>query len=246
VPAVRALLVCGGKYHDFDYARVELLKLLGEHETIRARVFEDYSCAGELSGADFLVTYTCDVRPSPEQQEQLRGFVEGGGRWLALHGTNSVLEYTGAPPFQTPRSHPVFMETLGSQFLGHPPIAPFQVENVAPEHPLVEGIEAFEATDELYLCEYHGEIEALLQTRYSGSAPGFAEDDWPDDEPRLVSYLHPVGQGCVLYNTLGHCRGRFDMQPLMDEYPMVERGSWELPVYHELLRRGIRWALGEL
>jgi hypothetical protein len=22
----------------------------------------------------------------------------------------------------------------------------------------------------------------------------------------------------------------------------VERGSWKLPVYHELLRRGIRWA----
>ena len=28
---LRALLVCGGKYHDFDFARVELLKLLGEN-----------------------------------------------------------------------------------------------------------------------------------------------------------------------------------------------------------------------
>jgi type 1 glutamine amidotransferase len=55
-------------------------------------------------------------------------------------------------------------------------------------------------------------------------------------------YLHPVGQGTVLYLTLGHCRGKWDMRPLMDEYPVVERGAWELPVYHELLKRGIAWA----
>jgi hypothetical protein len=34
------------------------------------------------------------------------------------------------------------------------------------------------------------------------------------------------------------------MRPLMDWYPKVERGSWELPVFHELLRRGLRWASG--
>jgi hypothetical protein len=32
------------------------------------------------------------------------------------------------------------------------------------------------------------------------------------------------------------------MRPLVAEYPAVERGSWKLPVYHEILRRGIRWA----
>ena len=31
-------LVCGGKYHDFDFARLELLKLLAEHEIGRAHV----------------------------------------------------------------------------------------------------------------------------------------------------------------------------------------------------------------
>ena len=55
-------------------------------------------------------------------------------------------------------------------------------------------------------------------------------------------YLHPCNGGEVLYLTLGHCRGRYDMQPLMDEYPHVERCSWESPVYWELLRRGISWA----
>jgi type 1 glutamine amidotransferase len=240
---IHALLVCGGRYHDIDYARVELLKLLGETPEIRTRVAEDYRDVETLEKADFLVTYTCDLRPTPEQQEALAGFVERGGRWLALHGTNSVLDMLSGG-VATPRTFPRLMETLGSQFIAHPPIAPYRVTVSAPNHPLVRGIEPFEADDELYLCEYHGEIEPLLETRFNGKAIGFAEDDWPGDEPRLVMYLHPVGRGQVLYLTLGHCRGHYDMRPVMDYYPRIERGAWELPVFYELLRRGLRWAAG--
>jgi type 1 glutamine amidotransferase len=57
-------------------------------------------------------------------------------------------------------------------------------------------------------------------------------------------YLHPFGAGEVLYLTLGHCRGKYDMQPLMEEYPEPEFGAWKTTEYYELLRRGIRWAMG--
>jgi hypothetical protein len=167
--------------------------------------------------------------------------VSQGKRWLALHGTNSVMEFI-TEGVACPRTQPDFMQLLGSQFLAHPPIGPFQVHVTEPEHPLVKGIEDFEVEDELYLCEYHGELQALLETRFQGKALGFVEAEWPDDEPRLVMYIHPVGSGEVLYLTLGHCRGKYDMRPIMDEYPMIERGAWESPVYYELLRRGLRWA----
>ncbi|MFP6607633.1 MAG: ThuA domain-containing protein [Myxococcota bacterium] len=239
---IEALLVCGGKYHDMDHARLELLKHLAEHEDVRTRVAEDYRDTEAIAAADFLVTYTCDVRPSEAEQKVLAEFVSGGGRWFALHGTNALLDFDGTPPFQTPRSHPLLMETLGSQFLGHPPIAPYTV-TACSDDPLVEGIEPFEADDELYLCEYHPPLEPLLETRFTGKAPGFAEEDWPDDEPRWVMYRKPVGEGAVLYLTLGHCRGHYDMRPLMDYYPQVERGAWELPVFHELVRRGLSWAM---
>jgi type 1 glutamine amidotransferase len=84
----------------------------------------------------------------------------------------------------------------------------------------------------------------LVQTRYSGKAPGFVQEDWPEDSPRPVLYLHRVGQGQVLYLTLGHCRGPYDMRPMIPVYPRTERGAWEEAVYYELLRRGIRWAAG--
>ena len=242
---LQALLVCGGRYHDMDYARVKLLEHLGEDERIRTRVMEDYEDLDAIAEADLLITYTCDLRPSEAAQRALRDWVEQGGRWFALHGTNAILEPKPGEPFSCPDTHRLYMETLGSQFLGHPPIAPYEVMVSNPGHPLVAGIEPFETEDELYLCRYYegeGGIESLLETRFTGQAPGFSDLDWPEDDPRLVMYLHPVGQGTVLYLTLGHCRGKWDMRPLMDEYPVVERGAWELPVYHELLKRGIAWA----
>lgn len=242
----RAHFVCGGKWHDMDFARVEVLKLLGEDEDVRTRVAEDFGDVDALAAADFLVTYTCDLRVSEAEQRALADFVAAGKRWFALHGTNSVMEFLADGSVSTPRTHAGLMRTLGSQFIAHPPIAPFRVSNACPDHPLVKGIDEFEVNDELYLCEYHGEIQPLLQTRFSGKAPGFEEADWPDDDPRHVMYLHPEGAGEVLYLTLGHCRGRFDMRPLIDVYPRVERCAWESPVYYELLRRGLRWARREL
>ncbi len=240
---IQALFVAGGKWHDIDFARAEILKLLCEFPRVRTRVVEDYCDIEALENADFLVTYTCDLRPSPAEEEALSDFVKRGGRWFALHGTNSIMEFL-AEGVSIPRSHSLLMETLGSRFIAHPPIAPYTVEAVDPGHPLVSGIGPFEAEDELYLCEYTGQLEPLLHTYYTGKAVGFVEDDWPGEEPRLVMYLNRVGSGEVLYLTLGHCRGRYDMRPLMDEYPKVERGAWELPVFYELLRRGLAWASG--
>jgi type 1 glutamine amidotransferase len=263
VPApVNGYLVCGGLYHDMDYARLELLKLLGEHEHIRMRVAEDYRDGAAIAAADFLVTYTCDVIPKAAELAALRGFLSAGGRWLALHGTNSLLRYLKGRGWDAPRTEPEFMDMVGSQFLAHPPITPYRIEVSDVSHPLVAGIEAFEVDDELYLSEYHGTHQALLHTHYRGEAPGFVAGSWPPaatadssaavastsadagsaSDRHLVMYLHPHAGGEVLYCTLGHCRGKYDMRPMMAEYPTVERGSWKLPVYHELLRRSIRWA----
>jgi type 1 glutamine amidotransferase len=244
---VDARLVAGGKYHDVDFARLELLKLLGEHPHVRVAVSSDYADTESLARCRFLVTYTCDVRPSEAEQEALASFVREGGRWLALHGTNSALDFT-PKGVAAPRCFATLARVLGSQFVAHPPIQPYRVNVCAPEHALVAGIEPFDTDDELYLSEYHerDQLVALLDTRYQGSAAGFVESDWSDGDRHLVSYLRPFGRGAVLYNTLGHCRGHWDMRPVMDWYPRIERCSWERPQYYELLRRGIRWALGEL
>ena len=243
-------LVAGGDFHDIDYARLELLKLLAEHEEIRVRVQPDYEDHGAIAASAFLVSYTCNVRPSEEAQRGIRSWVEGGGRWIALHGTNAALDVGMPNGVEAPRCQPVWSDTLGSQFVAHPPIQPYPVQVTAPDHWLVEGIEEFETDDELYLSEYHDrdQLQVLLHTTWSGDAKGFAERDWSvetagtDHHP--IMYLRPLGEGAVLYNTLGHCRGHYDMAPMVPYYPQIERCSWDHPAYYELLRRSLRWARG--
>ena len=235
------VLIAGGKYHDINFARLELLKLLAEDERVRVRVFEDYSNREAISSARFLVSYTCDVAPSLAEQEGLRTFVARGGRWYALHGTNSILRFLKSGQVDSPNWAPHFMETLGTMFIAHPPIAPYRVTVADSDHPLVGGIAPFDTIDELYLLRTSGNLRVLLETEFEGEAPGFVEGTWPRAK-HPVWYLNTIGKGAVLYLTLGHCRGHFDMRPLMDWYPQIERCSWELPVFYDLLRRGIAWA----
>lgn len=238
---IDCVLIAAGKYHDIDFARLELLKLLGENERIRVRVFEDYSDLEAIRAARFLVSYTCEVIPSQAEQQALRQWVEQGGRWYALHGTNSVLQFLDNGLVDTPDSAPAFMELLGSQFASHPPIEPFRVDVAQPEHPLVAGIEPFEVTDERYLMDMKAEVEVLLDTEFEGETPGFVRDQW-QRQRHPVLYLRRVGEGAVLYLTLGHCRGHYDLLPLMDYWPQVDRCAWDSPIFYELLRRGLHWA----
>lgn len=237
---INCVLVCGGVWHDMDFARLELLKLLAEHQRVRTRVFENYETIEALQSADILITYTCDVTPSLAAQEALRDWLAAGGRWYALHGTNSVLRLLENGLWDAPRWAPLFMDLLGTQFLSHPPIAPYTVRVADAEHPLVRGIEPFETTDELYHMERHGDLHVLLETNCPEPGTGFVEAaDAPGTHP--VMYLKHHGRGAVLYNTLGHCRGHYDLQPMVDWWPTVDRCAWDLPVFYDLLRRGINW-----
>lgn len=239
---INAVLIAAGAWHDIDHARLELLKLLAEDDRIRVRVFEDYENIDALNEADFIISYTCNVVPSLKAQEALYQWVEQGGRWYALHGTNSIIKMMSSGVYGTPEWAPLFVETLGSMFRSHPPIAPYTVSVANPDHPLVEGIEPFETNDELYLMKTYGDLNVLLDTEFGGKAEGFEEDEW-EHARHPVFYTHNVGQGEVLYLTLGHCRHHYDMQPMMDFWPVKERCAWDLDVFYTLLRRGIQWAI---
>lgn len=243
-----AVVICGGQWHDFDYARLQILTLLADHETVRTRVFDDYEGASPaIGGADLLITYTCNRIPDEAAQGALTEFLARGGRWLALHATNSAIEPTppGSPSrYITPRTMGVLPQLVGSQFLGHPPIAPYRVEFTDPDHPLVAGVEPFDAVDELYVSELFEPIEVLAHTRFVGESTGFAEGHTTSDDPLPVLYLKKHGAGTVCYFTLGHCRGRFDVQDLgIDDLGRVDRGSWEVPEYRTILGRCVEWAV---
>ena len=236
--------VAAGKYHDIDFARLEVLKLLAEHPHIRTTVAMDYANVERIAACKFLVTYTCDLLPTPEETIAIQDFLDNGGRWLALHGTNSILRFVEGG-VDCPEDRDDVMEILGTQFKAHPPIGSFRVEVTDREHPLTKGLEDFDVIDELYISKQTAPIKILMQTRFDGEANGFIESQYSDVVVPIL-YLRDHGKGGVLYNMLGHCRSHFDVVELLPFWVHPERCSWNYPVYYELLRRGIRWAMSEI
>ncbi|MFW5634011.1 MAG: ThuA domain-containing protein [Erythrobacter sp.] len=239
---IDAHFIAAGKYHDIDHARLEVLKLLAEHPQVRTTVACGYSGLERLDACRFLVTYTCDLMPTPEQAASLRAWLERGGKWLALHGTNSILVFTEEGLVDTPDERPDVMEMLGTQFKAHPPIGPFPVEVVNTDHELTRGIEDFEVVDELYLSHTTAEIDTLMQTTFEGEATGFVEARWERTTVPIL-YTRDIGRGRIVYNTLGHCRGHYDLPGMVDFYPHKEMCAWNYDVYYDLLRRSIAWAI---
>lgn len=237
---MKAHLIAAGKFHDIDFARIELLKLLAEQPDIRTSVSSNYADTARVVGADLLITYTCDLVPTREETAVLRAFLEHGGRWLALHGTNSILRFGDDGIVDTPDEAPEFMELLGSRFAAHPPIAPFKVSVTKADHPMTRGLRDFRIEDELYLGRRSAEIDVLLHTSFTGSCREFRDAEWDEAEVPVL-YERRIGEGAVLYLTLGHCRGHYDLQPVTAFWPHPQRCGWNYPVFYELLRRGIAW-----
>ncbi|MEQ8484199.1 MAG: ThuA domain-containing protein [Pseudomonadales bacterium] len=248
----QAYLICNARYHDTNFARLQLLQYLAEHEDVDTWVGNDYSDLGRINESDLLITYTCDLVPTLAEQRALRKWVENGGRWYALHGTNAIIEFVGEAiesggvsipgRADTPDRAPELMALLGSRFIAHPPSADIDVKVVAPEHPVVQGLDDFTVFDEPYYCEFADGIEILLEARYTTPASAYVRSNWDEDIPRPQLYEHRVGQGSVLYLMLGHCRGPNDMRPIMEHAP-IDRAGWQQPMFRELISRGIEWGL---
>lgn len=236
-------LIVAGDYHDIDYVRHNLLGLLLEQPHLRTRVFENYDDLDAICEADLLISYTCNVVPNPTQVPALEKHLKSGARWLALHGTNSLLAQNENQRWYTPDTAKSFFKLLGSQFAAHPPIEPYTVHVRNQDHPVSKGLDDFvvEGGDELYYMHQFGELNVLMDAVTQGSARGFAEREWDEGERHPVLYEKTVGEGAILYFSLGHRRGHWDMEPLLDYYHKEEFGAWELPIFSEILRRSINW-----
>lgn len=228
-----ANLVCGSpaRNHDFDFARRKLLDALYDAGNIRTDVFNNYDDGQALERGDMLVSYTSQVPVSDDSCASLRRYLEKGGRWFAVHASNSVLDNQHLPGI------------LGSRFIAHPPYMRYTVTVTKPDDPLIEGIpSSFEVDDELYVIDHTEDIEVLLNTTWGGEAMRQTFEE----AFRPLMYRRRVGEGGVLYLALGHANRPFDKpRPEAPDRPDL-RGPWSMPLYQELMRRGIAWAAGSL
>jgi putative membrane-bound dehydrogenase-like protein len=111
---------------------------------------------------------------------------------------------------------PRYITLVGAQFLRHG-TGTFDTKVVDSSHPIMKGYEPFRTWDETYVHHKHNEEgRHLLQVR----AEGNTEEPW--------TWVRTQGKGRVFYTAYGH-DGR----------------TWQNPGFHDLLERGIRWAVNK-
>jgi uncharacterized protein len=261
----RAHLITGGfppgsmAGHDHDYARLQLLQLLADLD-VPASVANDFADVEKwLPVSRLLITYVAGPYPDAAQCRAIEQWLEQGGHWLAMHGTSGgrAERVEGMRQRRTVKTE--HHALLGSRFLTHPPICRIRVDVSDQDHPLTRALgPSFDVEDEPYFIELQdpGSTQILLTADYGPNGVSstigtiYPSDTslQPDGRTRVIGYTRTVGDGSVVYFTLGHChnpaiRGGRPADPA-DRTPLIFHGSWENPAFITLLRNALAWGVG--
>ena len=170
----------------------------------------------DLSGVDVVVDYTTDNAWAEAQRDGLLAHVEAGGGYVGVHGAADLTSYAPDDPDEViahdDEPNPAMRDLMGGIFLTHPENGIFTVEPVA-DHPITDGVDAFEVYDEPYQVEWDDHVAVL------------ARMDHPDLDDYPVVWENPAPAGRVCYLSLGHT----------DE-------AFETDGFRRLLRNAVGWA----
>ncbi len=113
------------------------------------------------------------------------------------------------------RNSEEFVSLVGAQFMRHD-TGTFTAKIIQPDHPIMQGFLEFETWDETYEHQYHSENRTILMERIEGDY----REPW--------TWVSTYGKGRVFYTAYGH-----------------DERTWNNPGFHDLMERGILWAVGE-
>ena len=120
------------------------------------------------------------------------------------------------------QNEPEFDQLVGGRFAHHQQKV-FKVKTVQPGHPAVRGVPELKAWDETYVHKNHNDKNRIiLQVR---------EVEGPNDnivEPEPWTWIRTEGRGRIFYTASGH-----------------DERVWSRSEFHQLLKSGILWAIGD-
>ncbi len=178
--SIRALIITGGKHHDFDAAANTVAGVLNAAGIEPHR--EAPGSAGSAIGSgkfQVIVLYTQGDQLDESAVESLVKFVRNGGGLVALHSANSSIKNDS------------LAKLIGSRFITHGPAYDFNVTISDPEHPIAHRLQTFRLHDELY------QLEKLADQHIFLSA-------WADNIAMPLGYSREEGKGKVVYLANGH------------------------------------------
>lgn len=215
---VRVLIVTGEDYegHHWRETAPAIRRVLEEDKRFDVRIVEDadFLASPSVATYDVILLHFKNYAPLPNAaaaKENLANLVKQGKGLVLVHFACGAFE-----------DWPEFANLAGRVWdpkQAHDPRGPFMVNVVETQHPIMRGMQDFQADDELYTCligDRPVEVLATARSKVLGK-------DYP------MAFVFDYGKGRVFHTPLGH-----DVR------------SIEMPGIAELLRRGCLWTANRL
>ncbi len=175
---------------------IQLTHVATPDEALRPEVLAHY---------DALMIYANHKTLTEAQEQALVSFVEGGKGLVAIHCASAM--FTEAPRY---------IPLVGGEFASHG-TGEFGAEIVAPDHPVMRGLQPFTTWDETYVHTRHNPADrTVLMERV----------DARGREP--YTWVRTQGKGRVFYTAFGH-----------------DERTWRNAGFQQLVEQGTVWAVAD-
>jgi type 1 glutamine amidotransferase len=198
------ILFLGHNSQHHDSAKyAPMLKEALESENFNFTYTADPNDLNEANLAKFdeLLIYANHNTITPEQEKALLDFVAGGKGFLPIHCASFCF-----------RNSPAYIALVGAQFRRHG-TGEFTAEITKADHPVLEGIQPFQAWDETYVHTAHNPDRTVIMERVDETG----REPW--------TWVRTHGKGRIFYTASGH-----------------DERVWGHPMFHKLIRNAIVWA----
>jgi type 1 glutamine amidotransferase len=172
------------RYHPFTDIDKELESIFEGRLQVESTEQYERLNTEELSSHRLFISYTEFMREKPlpaDQVAALLSYVASGGGLLAIHNGISL------------QRNDELASMLGAVFTGHPAFTTLPVGISSPDHPIMQGIDAFTVDDEPYRFAFNLLQRTTILAEYEHEG-----ERWP------AAWAHEYGLGRIVYLMPGH------------------------------------------
>jgi type 1 glutamine amidotransferase len=152
-----------------------------------------------------------------EQGRAVKRWVQEGGSLWAFHN-NSQLSLMNKD----------YRDVEGAIYTGHPPIRPFKVKIVNPDHPITRGVRDFIVTDEQHFVVYEKDPKYVLARSINEDGLQFTDSTGKTSNTCESVWAYEYGKGRVCFMAPGH----------------AITVMWN-PEYEKMQKNAVKWLLHE-
>jgi type 1 glutamine amidotransferase len=242
----RMLALIGDRYHNADYIRVALDKILDglnlkvdyttNYDQLSRSLLSNYQLflclrdgmiwPGGYIGPD-AYSYQQGLEnrgdgPEPKSQNWIK---EEQAVALKEFVTNGGGFYSLHNNSHVSLSSKAWREVMGGAYIGHPTLRPFKVRVVNTTHPITRGIQDFMVNDEQHYVEYDKDKKDILLEAENIDGLTFQNLGTKS----IAGWAYDYGRGRVVFTSMGH----------------TIHALWN-PEYVKLQKRALQWLLKEI